>query len=228
MNRIAMNPFSNSKSLAAWTACNLKDRGIDEIADWRMLEYWFQVEIFRLAKLNKAGSWHHIGDYEQPYYTDIPRSGSKTKTKWIDLVFAEPNPLRPRSNVWLELKDIGRSKNTVPNNAKRLGHELTALWTLSPIKTKELWLHPLPHSIDRGRIEEWNKFGPHLDEAKHFIGQIVIGPIDIQNGLSPQTIIDVWLESFIQRTGSNGPLPEIVVESTGKFYVYGLVMELPR
>jgi len=227
-----MNPFSNSKSLAAWTAFNLKERGIDEIADWRMLEYWFQVEIFRLARLNKAGSWHHIGYYEQPYYTDIPRSGSKTKTKWIDLVFAEPNPLQPRSIIWLELKDIGRSKDTVINNARGLGHDLAALWALSPIKTKELWLHPLPHSIDRGRIEEWNKFGPHLDEAKHFIGQIVIGPIDMQDELSPQLsperIINVWLESFIKRTGSNGPLPGIVVESTARFYVYGLVMELPR
>jgi len=223
-----MNPFLSSKSLSEWSAHNLKDRGIDEVADWRMLEYWFQVELFRLAKQGRAGSWHHIGNFEHPYHTDLPRSGSKTKTKWIDLVFAEPNPSQPNTIVWIELKDIGRSKNTVVSNAKGLGHDLAALWALSPTKTKDLWLNPQPHSIDRGRLEEWNKFGPYLDQAKQLIAQIVIGPIALEDHMSPEKIIDAWLESFLLRTGSNAPAPEVAVEKTEKFYVYGLVTELPK
>jgi len=223
-----MNPFLSSKSLSEWSAHNLKDRGIDEVADWRMLEYWFQVELFRLAKQGRAGAWHHIGNFEHPYHTDLPRSGSKTKTKWIDLVLAEPSPSQPNTIVWIELKDIGRSKNTVVSNAKGLGHDLAALWALSPTKTKDLWLNPQPHSIDRGRLEEWNKFGPYLDQAKQLIAQIVIGLIAMEDHMSPEKIIDAWLESFLLRTGSNAPAPEVAVEKTEKFYVYGLVTELPK
>lgn len=149
-----LTPFSDSNTLADWAAENLGVRGIDEVSEWRMLEYWFQVEIFRLAQSCMAGTRHHIGNYEQPYHTELPRSGSKTKTKWIDLVLANPAPEAPEAIVWVELKDLGRSKSTTINNAKGLGHDLAALWALSPDKTKRLWLSPQPHSIDRGRLDE--------------------------------------------------------------------------
>jgi hypothetical protein len=167
------DPFLNSENLSSWAAKHLGERGIDEVADWRMLEYWFQVEIFRLTQLGLAGAWCHVGHYEQPYHTELPHSGSKTKIKWIDLVLARPGPENPDAVVWVELKDIGRSKTTTANNAKGLGHDLAALWALSPIKTKELWLNPQPYSMDRGRLDEWNKFGPNLDRGEQFIAQIV-------------------------------------------------------
>ena len=59
------------------------DKGIDDIADWRMLEYWMQVELYRAIQSGTGGSWRHIGDYEHPYFTDHPKSGAKTNTKWI-------------------------------------------------------------------------------------------------------------------------------------------------
>ena len=32
--------------------------------------------------------------------------------------------------------------------------------------TKELWLEPQPHSMDRGRLEEWNKYARSIDCRK--------------------------------------------------------------
>jgi hypothetical protein len=224
------DPFSNSENLASWTAKHLSKCGIDEVADWRMLEYWFQVEIFRLTQQGLAGSWRHVGHYEQPYHTEQPRSGSKTKIKWIDLVLAKPEPENPDAVVWVELKDIGRSKTTTANNAKGLGHDLAALWALNPTKTKELWLNPQQHSMDRGRLNEWNKFGPNIDHGKQLIGQIVIGPKSVEGGMGPEEIIEIWLRSFFQRAAGTAPaqVPEIKYKDTGKFNVYGLVASLPK
>ena len=75
-----MDTFSDSQALANWTASILRAGRIDEIASWRMVEYWFQVELYRAAQSGKAGGWQHIGNYEHPYHTDLPRSGSKTNT----------------------------------------------------------------------------------------------------------------------------------------------------
>ena len=224
------DPFLNSETLALWAAKHLGERGIDEVADWRMLEYWFQVEIFRLTQLGLAGAWCHVGHYEQPYHTELPHSGSKTKTKWIDLILARPVPENPDAVIWVELKDIGRSKTTTANNAKGLGHDLAALWALNPTKTKELWLNPLPHSIDRGRLDEWNKFGPNLDRGKQFIAQIVIGPKSVEGVMGPEEIIEIWSRTFLQRAGSTAPAnaPEINHKETSRFNVYGLIAKLPK
>lgn len=225
-----LTPFSDSIALSSWAAENLGLRGIDEVSEWRMLEYWFQVEIFRLAQSRKAGSWRHMGNYEQPYHTELPRSGSKTKTKWIDLVLASPVPEAPEAIVWVELKDIGRSKATMTNNAKGLGHDLAALWALNPEKTKQLWLSPQPHSIDRGRFDEWNKYGPGLNGALHLIAQIVIGPKAIDGGTTPDEIAHTWSAAFLQRVRNFAPAhaPCISRNETEKFHVFGLVAELPK
>lgn len=225
-----MNPFSDSRKLAEWAAENLSARGLDEVSDWRMLEYWFQVELFRLVQSRQASTWQHIGNYEQPYHTELPRSGSKTNTKWIDLVLAKPTPEAPESIVWVELKDLGRSASTVINNAKGLGHDLAALWALSPDKTKALWLSPQPHSIDHGRVDEWNRYGPHIDRAIHLIAQIVIGPKSIEGSTIPNQVMSAWSASFLQRTGniaSTQP-PCIKYKDTERFHVFGLVAELPK
>jgi hypothetical protein len=106
---IEFDPFSSSKALSEWGSRILSKQGIDEIAHWRMIEYWMQVELFRAVESNHCGAWRHLGAFEQPYYTYIPRSGSKYNVKWIDLVFAEPKLNEPERIVWIELKDIGRS-----------------------------------------------------------------------------------------------------------------------
>jgi hypothetical protein len=78
---LTLEPFSDSRVLADWVRDVLLRSRIDEIASWRMLEYWFQVELYRAIESAKAGAWRHLGRYEQPYYTNLPRSGSKTNTK---------------------------------------------------------------------------------------------------------------------------------------------------
>jgi len=38
---------------------------------WRMLEYWLQVELYRAVENGAATTWRHLGEYEQPYFTDL-------------------------------------------------------------------------------------------------------------------------------------------------------------
>lgn len=223
-------PMSNSAEIAQWTAEVLSARGIDEIATWRMLEYWFQVEIYRAVEAGAAGNWRCLGEYEQPYFTDNPISGSKTKTKWIDLVLATPPLNAPERIVWIELKDVGRSTNTIVKNAKGLGHDLAALWSLRPIETQQTWLNPPPHAIDRGRIAEWNAFGPGLLIAKHLIGQIVIIPKAVMQYISSNDIENLWINAFEQRIKVKKSEAEIVLSraQTKTFTVHALIHDLPK
>ena len=123
MNKL---PLQNSRALAAWAASVITAAGkIFEVAQWRMLEYWMQVELYRAVQSGYAGKWKHLGDHEQPYFTMLPRTGSKYNTKWVDLVFAEPSLKQPRQIVWIELKDIGRSQHRLQANASGLGQDLS-------------------------------------------------------------------------------------------------------
>lgn len=220
-----MDPFFDSQALANWTASILRASRIDEVASWRMVEYWFQVELYRAAQSGKAGAWQHIGNYEHPYHTNLPRSGSKTNTKWIDLVFAESRPESPSKVVWCELKDLGRSQGTAENNAKGLGHDLGALWAIDPKQTKELWLNPMPHSLDRGRQNEWNRFGHGIDGGTQMISQIVLCHKSLCAELPLQRIKELWLGSFVSRSKVSQPLASFSIEvsETDEFAVLGLV-----
>jgi hypothetical protein len=73
------DPFYDSTSLADWSHDTLLKAGLADIVSWRMLEYWFQVELYR--GIDQLTNWSHFGTYEQPYYTKLPRSGSKTNVK---------------------------------------------------------------------------------------------------------------------------------------------------
>jgi len=44
------SPISSSAEIAEWAAEVLSARGIDEVATWRMLEYWLQVELYRAGE----------------------------------------------------------------------------------------------------------------------------------------------------------------------------------
>ena len=77
------NPFANSENLSQWVASALKTRGLDDLYQWQMLEYWMQVELYRAIESSQAGNWRHFGNYEQPYHTNCPRSGSKNPIKYV-------------------------------------------------------------------------------------------------------------------------------------------------
>ena len=224
------DPFRNSSELAAWAAEVLLSRGIDEVAGWRMLEYWVNVELYRAAQEGKAGPWRHLGNYEQPYVTDHPRPGAKTPTKWIDLVLAEPILTAPERVVWMELKDLGRNVDTVRKNAKGLGLDLAALWRLRPVETQQTWLDPPKHAIDRGRLGEWNTLAPGLQQARHLISQIVIVPTPESALISPDELETIWLSSFAVRAKVDhaNVIAEIGRAATQKFAVHALVRDLPR
>ena len=133
---INTDPFSSSKILAEWSSQVLIQQGIDQISNWRMVEYWMQVELYRAIEQDNASQWRHFGDFEQPYYTAILRSGSKYNVKWVDLVFAKPELKHPEQILWVELKDIGRSSHTVVANSRGLGQDLSALNSV-PLKFKK-------------------------------------------------------------------------------------------
>jgi hypothetical protein len=206
------------------------DKGIDDIADWRMLEYWMQVELYRAIQSGTGGSWRHIGDYEHPYFTDHPKSGAKTNTKWIDLLLGEPEAASPNSVAWIELKDIGRSELTAPQNIRGLGDDFAALWTLRPKLTKEIWDEPPPHAIDRGRLKEWRKYGAGIVTKNQLISQIVLCHKSLTSQFTPELITNRWIQAFERRVKPNLPQEPIKISysHTDKFLVFALVSELTQ
>lgn len=223
---MSMNdPFSSSADIAAWAAGVLSARGIDEVASWRMLEYWVQVELYRAIEAGAAGIWRSLGEYEQPYFTDHPNSGSKTKTKWVDLVIAEPDLKSPNRIIWIELKDVGRSEHRIVANARGLGNDLAALWLLRPEQTQQTWLNPPSHVIDRGRLQEWNTYGPGLSNTRHLIAQIVIVPLSAWKFMPPDEMEGIWRDQFKQRTKINSYEAGVVIArgETGLFAVHALI-----
>jgi len=159
----------------------------------------------------------------------FPRSGSKTNTKWVDLVLAEPSLDNPSRIVWIELKDMGRSAHTVIANAKGLGHDLAALWSLRPLETQQMWLDPPAHVTDRGRLQEWEKFASGLLKAQHFISQIVIVPNAANSNISVNDIEKIWIGVFEQRTQSTNADVGLDISraETRSFTVYALIQDLP-
>lgn len=131
----------------------------------------------------------------------MPHSGSKYNTKWVDLLFGESENGIPRRVEWIELKDIGRSARTMTSNLKGVGHDLAALYTLRVSETKQLWLNPPAHIVDRGRQEEWNRLAPWLDAPEHLIAQIVIIPHSFITENSDE-IAKIWLQAFEARIKS--------------------------
>lgn len=219
------DPFSSSQALADWAVSILTEKGIDQISTWRMLEYWVQVELYRAIQAGAAGSWRHVGEYEQPYHTVLPRPGSKSKTKWIDLVVAEPVPENPRRITWIELKDIGRSQHTLKSNARGLGYDLAAVFTINPSLTRKIWENPGIYDIDRGRLSEWQRLAPGLEKAVHLCAQIVLVPHYYLENSGDKELIDVWLKTFRSCIKHLGLDPSMVIarQHTQNFILFALV-----
>lgn len=219
------DPFESSVALSKWASDVLIQRGIEEIAQWRMLEYWMQVELFRSVMKGNAGLWKYLGEYEQPYYTDMPKSGAKHNIKWVDMVLAEPSLESPHRIVWIELKDIGRSKHTFETNLKGLGQDLATLYRLRPARTKEIWLNPPAHVVDKGRQPEWDRYASSLGFARHFIAQVVIIPLSVLPSEEKNTVRDIWLRSFENRAKIDSSSHDIQIKRTdgGGFATFALV-----
>ncbi len=220
-----IDPFQNSQTLANWAANALEKAKIDEVTDWRMLEYWMQVELFRAAQNGDAGQWRHLGTYEQPYYTNSPRSGSKFNIKWVDLVLAEPDFVNPSRIAWIELKDIGRSPHRLKSNAASLGQDLAALSMIDPLRTSEVWQNPPEHVVDRGRHEEWGKHQIILSTASHIIGQIVLVPGMFANQVDLSLIFQHWTKTFMSRLGNKRLQNQLAFGKAdlNRFVVVGIV-----
>ena len=224
---IIIDQFSNSKNLTEWSSQVLIQQDIDQISNWRMVEYWMQVELYRAIEQDNETQWRHFGDFEQPYYTAIPRSGSKYNVKWVDLVFAKPELKQPEQILWIELKDIGRSPHTVVTNSRGLGQDLSALYTLNPSTTKAIWENPPEHVVDKGRTEEWKQLSEGIVNAKHLIAQIVLVPLSFTANDGMNLILENWLTTFKNRTEhlEHDPQIDIHFKDTSIFKLFGLVMK---
>jgi hypothetical protein len=183
--------------MAEWVAEVLKSRGIDEIADWRMLEYWFQVELYRAVSQGYAGDWDHLGDYEQPYFTRVPRA--KSNTKWIDLVFRSPRDGPVEQALWIELKDLGRNANTLRINAIGLGKDLAALRGIDREETLRQWKNPPPMAVDRGRMAAWVVQANAVAAATWHIGQVAIVLKGSLNLVPENEIQQLWIAESQKR-----------------------------
>lgn len=224
--------FASAESLAHWAAGILQARGIDAIADWRMLEYWMNVELYGAVQGGSAGNWRHLGCYEQPYKTRFKIPGRKSNTKWIDLLLGWPTAEGPEHVMWIELKDLGRNPKTLAANAAGLGKDLAALWGIEKAATLAQFKKQESLAVDRGRGEEWLGLAGTLESAHWWFGQIAIARQDVRREASVD-VADHWLASFRKRLEDNEPPqspprpPQIARENTVRFEVYVLVDELP-
>src|SRR5574341_615012 len=196
-------PFSSPSILAQWAADHLQKQGIDEVGQWRMAEGWEQVELFRAFATRRAGVWINLGEYEQPYSTDLPRPSRNHDPKWVDLNVVLPEVDRPWIG-WIELKDLGRNRDTLANNARGLGYDLAALYGLNLVRTGKLWeQYGRPDkTIDKGRWEEWKQLAQQwpIERAQHIIGQIVLVHRELVASVSDETLIkERWLNTFRNR-----------------------------
>jgi hypothetical protein len=223
------DPFASAEDLAPWAAEVLQTRGIDAIVDWRMLEYWVQVELYRAVQLNQAGAWRHLGDYEQPCVTQIPRA--KSETKWVDLILARERDGRVERVVWVELKDLGRNPQTAGINALGLGKDLAALWGIDKAATIEQWRKPPARAVDRGRLHHWIEHSKSTADADWWIGQVVIVPKRRFESVTEQNIKEPWLKEFEARVtrkrGAAPSRPVIARAMTDEFRVYAVVARAP-
>lgn len=222
---MSIDPFLGSDSLCQWAAGVLIDAIIDEISDWRMLEYWAQVKFYRAVQDGRAGNWEHLDFYEQPYFTSNPRSGSKSDIKFIDLVFIPPQPER---TIWIELKDLGRSPERLRDNAIGLGHDLAALYGLDPEQTKVVWLDSSLHVVDKGRTGEWLKCAASIDGLNHYICQIVLAPKALIHEAGKALVIENWRRTFERR--AQAPITDNQLEISDSkaqdFAIFALVAPL--
>ena len=122
-----------------------------------MLEYWWQVELFRTAPTG----WAHTGDFEIPYVTDFAHR-SKGRSKWSDLLLhrADQTP----GVVVVEMKDLGASEERTASNARGVGFDLASLAAIHIEHTLDLYdrlisgLNPdalTAAARDEGRIREY-------------------------------------------------------------------------
>jgi len=220
------NPFINSFSLGQWVKNILSKSRIDTISEWRMLEYWIQVEIYRNLLEEDWVSWKPVGDYEQPYYTRNPHLGSKSNWKWADLVIWRKRNGK-NEMLWFELKDLGRSKERLDDNIKQVAFDTVALKGFDAFKTLEGWLEPPEVIRDKGRIKEWKSNSFIFDGANHRFAQVILIPLhfadtsDEHNNI--KTTWNKFLMDILKNTNVN-ITHNINVSTTQKFSIFSIIM----
>lgn len=114
----------DAASLAAWGANALKPifEGQGHASRWRMLEYWWQVELY----MRPPEGAEVVGDFELPYRTAFAHRSPELGVKWSDLVYRRGN-----TNLVVELKDLGPNPLRVHKNAEGVGLDLAALLALN-------------------------------------------------------------------------------------------------
>jgi hypothetical protein len=217
--------LNSSKETAEWACEILTKQGIDERADWRMLEYWFQVELFHAFQSESVQGWVHYGTYEHPYFTHAPLSGSKSNFKWVDLLCATPSVAAPRQLVWLELKDVGRNPDRVNANVWALGKDLIALYEIDPTETAKAWRNPPDWVKDAGRTEEWSTLADGLEKSKFSVGQIVLAEKNLLYQYGEDRFENRWKDSW--HSSVDGHDVNIERSDTEKFAVFSIIT-MPR
>lgn len=154
-----------------WVTRVLEEQKVQEVASWRMIEYWFQVELFRSLRSSGLPGYDPVGEYEIPYATDFaPRTPSKRGVKWADLVALDREH---GHSLWFELKDLGRAKSRWRFNAKSVGADLASLAMIRWAKTKSQLRAPGPMVKDAGRTDEWKRAADLLDGVTNVSGVII-------------------------------------------------------
>jgi len=223
--RVHVEPRDMSGALK-WAREVLFRRGLDARADWPMLEYWLQVELFFSLRSGELRSWDHYGSFEQPYYTHAPRSGSKTNFKWVDLLAASPSSSAPERLLWLELKDLGRSPSRLPTNAWGMGKDMVALRDLDPRETYRAWRDPPYVLRDAARVAEWMALSDGIRRAAHLIGQVVVLPHILLFEYGPDRFVERWASACAKEVSTLKS--EVSRSDTDRFAVFAACTQPKR
>lgn len=161
----------------------------DARSSWRMLEYWWQVELFRTA----PAGWAHTGDFEIPYVTDFAHR-SKGRSKWSDLLLHREG--QTPGVVVVEMKDLGASADRTAANARGVGFDLASLAAIHIEHTLDLYdrlisgLNPdalTAAARDEGRIAEYEgvvqALAPSKDIAWEGMALVLIRHGDVERVL---------------------------------------------
>lgn len=123
----------DAETISRWAASVLPPGSGDARSlRWRMLEYWWQVELFVAPPAGIV----LLGDHELPYVTTRAHRSKQLGIKWADLVF-----VALADGVWVvEMKDLGRSadEKRLRSNAVGVARDLAALASIQVVDTLAL------------------------------------------------------------------------------------------
>jgi hypothetical protein len=239
--------LSLAADLAQFASEPLKRARDGQPKPWRMLEYWWQVELFWRLRRGDAAGWRVLGDYEYPYWTACSRSKQtptdggaatarseaygvagpkygKPGVKWIDLVMAGGD-----RGLFIEMKDLGRSRERLRENAFGVGKDLAALHHALRAATLAELRSPGEATKDQDRMDDFKGVATDLEGCKVASGAVLV--MYERGSIEDEMVAACIRRRYVEWAGISGDgatLDPSGPVSAGEFMVQAMSIALPR